>query len=88
MNQPIENEIGVKWTVDIPLTEWCKRTDHHGISLSTHRVWIVETPEGKRTRLLCESQHIIYESPRMEDVAVKIDWLKLQKHYARNEALE
>lgn len=88
MSQPIENELGVKWTQDHSLTDWCKREDHHGIRLPNHKVWMVETPEGKRTRLLCESQHIIYESPRMEDMAVKIDVLKLEKHYARKEALE
>lgn len=88
MSQTIENELGVKWTKDYPLTDWCKRKDHHGIALPNHRVWIVETPDGKRTKLLCDGQHIIYESPRMEDMAVKIDVLKLEKHYARKEALK
>lgn len=88
MSQPIENELGVKWTQDHSLTDWCKRADHHGISLPNHRVWKVETPEGRRTRLLCDGQDIIYESPRMEDMAAKIDVLKLQKHYAIKEALK
>lgn len=83
MSALIENELGVKWLVDAPLTDWCKRKDHNNISLQNHRVWIVETPDGRRTRLLCEGQHIIYESPRMEDIAFKIDFIKIQKKYAK-----
>ena len=81
--EPLINSTGVKWWTDESLTEWCRRADLNGVSLPDYKVWIVETPEGKRTRLLCEGETILSESPRTEDIAVKIDILKAIQHYDR-----
>jgi hypothetical protein len=75
------NAQGVKWQLDTGLTEWCTRADQNGISLPGHKVWIVETPEGKKTRLLTDGQDIIAEYTGLEDMAVKIDIIKAQKKY-------
>ena len=70
------NEVGVSFWLDKGLTEWCTKEDDKGISLPEHKVWIVQTPNGYRTRLLTHKQEILYESTGLENIATKIDMIK------------
>lgn len=84
--EPLVNELGTKWWLDDGLTEWCTRSDQNGVRLNGYKVWIVETSDGKKTRLLVDEQgHIVSDSPKMEDIAVKIDVIKVQRYYDSKE---
>lgn len=75
------NSAGVKFWVNRPLTEWARQPDLNGITLPNLRAYAVEEVNGRRTYLLTDGDAWIFESQRLEDVAVHIDALKIQKRY-------
>lgn len=75
------NSAGVKFWVNRGLTEWARQPDLHGIMLHNLRAYAVEEANGRRTYLLTDGDAWIFESQRLEDVAVHIDMLKIQKRY-------
>jgi len=79
------NEKGVKWWKDDFLTDHAAREDHNGISLKGITVWLVEKPNGYRTRLIIENDKPIYESQQLEGIGFRIDVLKLLKHFELKE---
>ena len=77
------NSVGVKFWANRSLTEWASQPDQHGITLPNLRAYAVEEISGRRTYLLTDGDAWIFESQRLEDVAVRIDILKIQKRYER-----
>lgn len=73
------NSAGVKFWVNRGLTDWARKPDHAGITLPNVTGYAAEEPSGRRTYLLTDGDAWIFESQRLEDVAVHIDILKLQK---------
>lgn len=74
---PVLNKEGVKFWLDKSLTGYAVEKGIHGVSLPHHKVFIAETPDGARTRLLSDGNQWIFESPLFEAVAAKIDMEKL-----------
>jgi len=69
------NAEGVKWWHDKDTERYATSEDRHGTRLRV-KAWIVERPDGYRTRLLIESGKIIGEAQSLEAIGAKIDWLK------------
>jgi hypothetical protein len=72
------NEKGVKWWLDKQLTNYCEREDLNGIKLKM-KVFYVEEPDGRKTRMLIDANGPVYENQKLEDMAVHIDILKLME---------
>lgn len=73
------NDTGIKWWLDKETTHYAKRENHNGTKLD-YQVFVVEKPDGYKTRIILdEKRQPIYEHQRLEDIAVKIDILKLIK---------
>jgi hypothetical protein len=60
----------VKWWACPSINEWAK---YNGIKVSG---WVIEIA-GRDSYVLTDGKGVIYESPRLEDVAVHIDIMKL-----------
>jgi len=69
------NAEGVKWWRDKDVERYANNEDQHGTRLCVE-AWIVERPDGYRTRLLIEGGKIIEEAQSLEAIGAKIDWLK------------
>lgn len=67
------NEDGVKWWLDESIYQYAKIRDVTGYDF-----FLVECPDGYRTRVIVRQGVIIFESPRLEEIGVHIDILKLQ----------
>lgn len=81
MDKPITtpdfvNEKGVKWFLDKDLTRYCEREDTNGVKLDM-KVFIVETLDGHKTRMLIDKDGPVYENQKLEDMACHIDMIKL-----------
>lgn len=75
MNTPdFINELGVKWWLEKSLTQYAQ---HKG--LSNTRVWLVEEPSGRRTRLLVEGDAILADDQSLEGMGIKIDALSFAR---------
>lgn len=70
------NELGVKWWLDEGTTGYARNPDHTGTVLDA-ACYLVEEPDGSRTRVLVVDGAAEFENPRMEDMAVHIDMLKM-----------
>ena len=79
------NELGVKYWEEKSLTDWAKRADHAGVSLSNYRGWKAEHPDGERTFLLTYMENPLFASPRYEDVAAHIDIIKANIQFNRGQ---
>ena len=76
------NELGVKWWRDPALTDYAQRADSQDTSLEAEG-WIIETPEGHRTRLLIsKTGSLLASGSAMDDIGMQIDVLKLLKRGA------
>ncbi len=79
------NAEGVKWWLDEDSTKWARREDNYGTVLPTIVVFYVEEPNGHRTRVITDQStnppEQVYASPRMEDIAVHIDMMKVALRY-------
>ena len=71
------NEQGTRYWLEKGLTEYAKSPDKDGVCLPEHRAWIVQFKDGEYTRLLTEGTDPIYEGRSIEQIAVRIDLLKL-----------
>ena len=80
------NDEGTKFWYDESLTDYAKRGNRNGTTLDDIIVWIVETSDGKRTRLIVDTTNgsILFENVRTEDLAVHIDIMKIDKEYNDN----
>jgi hypothetical protein len=76
------NEVGVKWWTHALLTEWASRPDQNGIVLNDYKVWIVQVPSGEKSLLLTSKDKLIFETKRVEDMACRIDFIKLDVNYS------
>lgn len=72
------NEEGVKWWVDKSTTDYAQRKDSKGITLDII-CYVIDRPDGYRTRVLIEEGNIIDDNTSLEAIACKIDMLKLIK---------
>jgi hypothetical protein len=77
------NDIGVKYWIDEALTDWCTKENGSGVSLTDHKVFRVECPDGHKTRLLVHNGQILCDSTRLEDIACKIDFIKAGIRFER-----
>jgi len=76
------NEKGVKWWRDASTTRYARREDAHGTTLEAV-VWLVEEPNGHRTRLLiADDGEFLGENQNLEALGAKIDILKMAKRSA------
>lgn len=71
------NSEGVKWRQEPGLTGYAESK-----GLAGSRAWLVERPDGYRTRLLTDGQGIIAEDQTIEGLGVKIDALAFQRRRA------
>ena len=69
------NAEGVKWWRDKDTERYACCEDQFGTRLEIE-AWIVERPDGYRTRLLIEFGKIIGQAQSLEAIGSKIDWLK------------
>jgi len=70
------NDEGFKWWKDKNITDYARREDSFGTTLKA-TCFIVEEPNGRKTRLLVsEDQQILADEQGLEAMAVKIDMLK------------
>jgi hypothetical protein len=84
------NESGVQFWLDCALTDWAQNPDSFGTKLLDYHVFIVKHPNEPHTRMLALQTNSgnsvpIYVSPRMEDIASKIDIIKTSIRYDRTE---
>lgn len=77
-NEPdFTNELGVKWWHDEDLTNYAKRKQ-----LADLKVWVIQFPDGHRTRVIVKKDKVIYDNQSLEAVADQIDiiaFLRKQK---------
>lgn len=73
------NGIGIKWWLDKSCTEYAQEEDLHGISLPNVRVYDIEETNGNRTRVIIEDGEVVFDNPRLEDIGVRIDIMKVAK---------
>lgn len=67
------NEEGTKWWVDVAVISYLKEA-----KLIDYKAYIIETKDNYKTRVLINSDDIIeFETPKLEDMGVHIDMLKL-----------
>ena len=90
------NEKGVKWWVDKDLTKYAREPNPQGTTLERTTVFAVEEPNGHKTRLIVQQPEPpagckihqqwqeVFESQRLEDIAVHIDIMKLDKEHNGN----
>lgn len=69
------NELGVKWWSDKDLTHYAKLK----VKKLNLAVYLIEEVSGSRSRVVVESDSIVYASPRLEDVACFIDMCHLKE---------
>ena len=70
------NEQGVKWWIDKDLTKYSFDRGFSGT-----RVFVVERPDGYRTRLFTEGENILAESQSLEGICSKIDIISISRRY-------
>lgn len=68
------NEIGVKWWLDKDLTNAAKRKKLRGVV-----AWVIEEPNGRRTRVLTKGTELIYENATLDGITSRIELLALAK---------
>ena len=75
------NDEGVRWWLDKGLTDYAQKEDQFGTKLDGFTSWIIETKDGQNTRILLDGENYALESPRMEDIACRIDIIKASKRF-------
>jgi len=78
------NEKGVKWWLDKETTEYATNPDIHGVKLPNTFVYIFETPDGYRARLLIVDGVVMGEYQQLDTIGCKIDILKLAKRMKKS----
>lgn len=78
------NEEGTKWWFDKNTTDYARRPNSNGTTLDDVMVFIVETKDGYRTRLLVEKGEIIWEGQKLEAACGAIDIMKVNKVFPNN----
>jgi len=68
------NDIGTSFWLDKDLTKYAKDKGLEGI-----RVFYVKDKVGNKGRVVIQDNEYIYESPRLEDVAIHLDIMAFQK---------
>ena len=68
------NEIGVKWWLDKDLTNTAKSKKLRGVV-----AWVIEEPNGRRTRVLTKGTELIYENTTLDGITSRIELLALAK---------
>jgi hypothetical protein len=70
------NDIGVKWWFDKEITAWATRPDQYGTVLKDVKCYLIEEPNGIRTRIILQKGEIVYESHLVESIACALDLMK------------
>ncbi len=66
------NELGVKWWLDKSATEYASVVE--GLM-----AWVIEYPNGIKTRVLTRDNKVIYENPSLEAIGAWVDMLKFNE---------
>jgi len=76
------NELGIKWWLEKNLTEYANNPDRRGTCLENVQCFIIEFPDGRKTRVLVEEGQVLYDDGSIEGIGTKIDMMKAAKRYA------
>lgn len=68
------NDEGVKWWHEADMTRYAFSKGFAGV-----RVWMVERPDGYKTRLFTEGETILADDQTVEGLGIKIDLLAFQR---------
>lgn len=71
------DELGNQYWLDKDMTQYLKSDFVH--SITDMQALIVLHPNGKKYRILVQDGKVVYETQRLEDMAVHIDILKMFK---------
>jgi hypothetical protein len=78
----INPETGVKWWLDKSSTNYARTPLPNGKGALKEAVaWVVERPDGHRTRLLTVGQEILAENQGLEAFGAEIDMLKVATQF-------
>ncbi len=75
------NELGIKWWLEKNLTAYANNPDRNGTCLEKVQCFIVEFPDGRKTRVLVEEGQVLYANSSLEGIGTKIDIMKVTKRY-------
>ena len=81
MNEPIFiNAAGVKWWNDDSVNSYIKSKE----TIKDLIGYIVELPDGSKTRVLVRNGSVIYESTKLESIGVQVDLIAVDESYDKS----
>jgi hypothetical protein len=79
----LENERGVKFWIDEPLTEYAREKDPHGIAFENIVVYLVGDTDGTFWYMAAEDNgKAVFTSRFQDEIQTRIEMLKTEAFYA------